>query len=64
MKWIKKDNYRWESDEGHRILKYHMGGKRPYKFLLYQPGEPLEYGDYKSFDYLKEAKEYVTTNRC
>lgn len=58
MNWTKKGKCRWLSDQGHTIIKYRMLPGE-YSFLLYQPGEPLEYGDYTGHDTLKDAKKFA-----
>lgn len=54
LTWDKRSASKWVSNEGHQIIKYRMAGA-PY-YLLYQPGEPIEGGDYTRHDLLAEAK--------
>jgi len=58
MKWVKVSKSRWKSDLGHTILKYRMTPDT-ISYLVYQPNEPLEYGDYASFNKLTSAKNSV-----
>lgn len=54
MKWEKMSNALWRSSVGHRIIRQRWAGKHFY--LLYQPNESLDGGDYSSHQYLSDAK--------
>jgi hypothetical protein len=54
--WEQSNKSRWKGDDGSTILKYRMNDK--YYFLHYEKGQPLDGGDYKTFNTLSEAKQY------
>jgi len=55
-----KSKYRWSLSCGAIILKYRMTSST-IEYLRYEKGQPLEYGDYASYNSLKEAKQGFKT---
>lgn len=52
--WAKIDRSEYRHTDGHRAIKYRMASV--YYWLLYPAGQPLEGGDYKTFNSLFELK--------
>ena len=61
VKWTRISANKQRADTGHIVLRYNFGviGTPDWKWLLYQPGADLNYGDYQPFDTLKQAKDAV-----